>query len=474
MQVMVTDDLPKEMNWLWNEVVYNGRDCCIPLEILPKLQSQFELCDQLIYDFERTMQKPALAMMLRGINIDQDVRSSMMARLEYDLGRLERWLNQLAIAMWDKGINPNSHVQLKDFFYEYMGLDKEYIYHRGTKKLSTNRECLERIANKHKLTRPIINTILAMRDCIKKLSVLRTCVDHTGRFRCSFNVAGTNTGRWSSSKSVFGGGSNAQNITEDIREAFIPDPGYTICYLDLEQAESRAVAYLSEDLAYIQACESGDLHTSVAQMVWPELPWNGDGGPKDRAVAERPFYRHFSYRFMAKRGGHATNYRITSFALARALKVETRIIKDFQERYLDKYKGIVRWHGVISRMLGESSYLVTPMGRRRLFFERCSDDSTLRKAIAYVPQSTIGDLLNLGLLRVWRKLDAGLEFLLQCLGQVHDAAVLQVALTHLHLIGEAKALMTIPVPIHGRIMVVPVEAKYGQNWKHLKKYAEAA
>lgn len=472
MQTLITDDLPSQMTWLQNEGVYNGIDAAITLEVNPKIAAQMGPLENLIYTFERALQKPALAMMLRGILIDEDVRSSMIAHYEVQRDKLERWLNTLAIACWDQSLNPNSPVQLKRFFYEYMGLPKEYKYYRGQKKVSTDRDCLERISNKYDYTRPIISTILALRDAIKKISVLRTAVDAGGRFRCSYNPAGTNTGRWSSSKSVFGFGSNAQNITEELREAFIPDPGYKICYLDLEQAESRAVAYIAQDLAYIQACESGDLHTSVAKMVWPELPWNGDGGPKDRAVADTPFYRHFSYRFMAKRGGHSTNYKITPFSLARALKVETRIIEDFQERYLDKYAGIPRWHRELQRELQATGRLITPMGRKRIFFDRLSDDSTLRKAIAFVPQSTIGDLLNLGLLRLWRILDTG-DRVLQVLGQVHDAVVFQVLAMHLHLIAEAVKLMTIPVPIHGRTMVVPVEPKFGDNWKDLQLYKEA-
>lgn len=474
MQILNTRALPKQMYWLQNEAIYNGRDACITLEVYPKIADQFDEYDKLIYDFERTLQLPALAMMRRGILIDQDVRSSMIARFEIQYEKLDNWLNQLAVTIWDKRLNPNSHVQLKEILYEHMRLDKQYIYEKGVKKLSSNRDCLERLADKYDYSRPLINTVLALRDINKKLSVLKTCVDSSGRFRCSYNPAGTNTGRWSSSKSVFGGGSNAQNITEELREAYIPDIGCFIVYADLEQAESRAVAYISEDLAYIQACESGDLHTAVAKMVWPELPWNGDDGPKDRAVAETPFYRHFSYRFMAKRGGHATNYLISKFSLARALKLETRFIEDFQDRYYDKYQGIRRWHHRVQKELQASYCLVTPMGRRRLFFDRLTDDSTLRKAVAYVPQSTIGDLLNLGLLRVWRNLDTGRELLFNILGQVHDAIVFQVHNTQLHLISEAKKLMTIPVPIHNRTMVVPVEAKYGKNWKDLKKYKETA
>lgn len=54
--------------------------------------------------------------------------------------------------------------------------------------------------------------------------------------------------------------------------------------------------------------ESGDLHTANARRIWArELPWTGDI-LQDRRIADRPFYRDFSYRDMAKRGSHLSNF----------------------------------------------------------------------------------------------------------------------------------------------------------------------
>ena len=85
---------------------------------------------------------------------------------------------------------------------------------------------------------------------------------------------------------------------------FVADPGFKICGIDLEQAESREVGWLSGiicgDWSYLDACYSGDLHTLVARTAWPELPWTDDA-KLDRAVADTPFYRHLTYRDMAKK-----------------------------------------------------------------------------------------------------------------------------------------------------------------------------
>lgn len=469
MQVIDTTDLPKEMTWLVQDAVYNGKDCCITAECDPKLARKLTPQTESIYKFELALQKPALTMMLRGVNIDMDLRARMMGGLRHDINRLENWFDQLCVETCGHPVNHRSPAQLFELFYRDMALPVEHTVQKGERKPSTNRECLERLFDKHLYAKPLVKTILALRDAEKKYGVLKTCVDHTGRFRCSYNIGGTNTGRWSSSRSVFGYGSNYQNITEEIREAFIPDPGYVICYADLEQAESMVVAYESEDLNYLQACLSGDLHTQVTKYIWPDLKWANDNGPEDRKIAEQLYYRHFSHRYMSKRAGHASNYLISAWGLARALKLAIALVEEVQNKYFTIFPGIKRWHGEIQSQLQSSAYLVTPMGRVRIFFDRLLDDATLRKAIAFIPQSTVADILNLALYRVWKYLEPlGVELL----GQVHDAIVFQVPENKLNLINKVNDMMRIPVRIKGRTMVIKSEIKYGMNWKDLEKYTD--
>ncbi|MGH7239436.1 MAG: hypothetical protein ACREHG_05135, partial [Candidatus Saccharimonadales bacterium] len=103
------------------------------------------------------------------------------------------------------------------------------------------------------------------------------------------------------------GNTNLQNITEELRHIFIADKGYKLVGIDAEQSDSRMVGYmcglLFDDWTYLDACESGDLHTFVARLTWPDLGWNGNI-KKDRKIADRRFYRHFSYRDTCKRLGH--------------------------------------------------------------------------------------------------------------------------------------------------------------------------
>lgn len=442
--------------------VYNGMDSCLTLEVYDKIKNQPSKEVQKIYEFELAQMKPALAMMLRGISVDLKAAAEMTAELQRKEKLLEEWLERMARAVWNNTLNPNSPQQLIKFFYTAMGLPKQYINQKGEKKVSTNRESLEKLAEKYKYARPIVNTILDLRDTRKKLAVISACIDDTGRFRASYNIGGTETGRWSSSKNVFGGGTNAQNITSELREIFIADPGYYIGYIDLEQAESRGVGYLSGDEAYIKACESGDLHTKVSRDIWTDLPWTGNLA-EDKVIAKQPFYRHYSYRDMAKKGGHASNYYGQPYTVAKNLKVPVKLIEEFQFKYFLQFSGVKEWHKEVQRELQTKGYLITPFGRKRVFYGRLRDDATLREAIAFVPQSLIADILNLALYLVWKQLDDCNDF--QILGQVHDAIIFQVKENRLDLVDQLQEVMKIQVPIKGKTMTIPSEVTLGYTWK---------
>ncbi len=384
--------------------IYNGLDCMVTHEVHGKIAPQLSPeHTEGVYAFERALQGPALRMMLRGVRIDQDERSLQLYELKSTWQRVRRWLTRLSVEVTEGDVNYRSHIQLKSLFYDTLKLPVQYKREKGQKKVTVGREALEKLKF-HFYAIPLINAILKLRDLDKLIQVLESGVDRDGRLRASFNVAATVTGRWSSSKNVFGRGTNLQNITERMRRMFIADRGRKLAYPDLEQAESRVVAHLSQDPRYIEACESGDLHTTVARLIWPDLAWTGDLD-KDKKIAESPYYRHFTYRDLSKRGGHLSNYGGSAWKLARALKVEEKLAEEFQETYFSTFRGIRDWHHSVQYRLQSTGIITTPLGRRRTFFGRLNDDHTLREAIAHEPQSTVADIFNIGLLRTWQKYD---------------------------------------------------------------------
>ena len=448
---------PEEQDW-----IYCGLDCCLTAEINGILDQQLMPITERTYRFDFAMQGPALAMMARGFLIDQAARAENLYNLDKQFTKVDSILQRLAEALWGSGLNQASPKQLMSFFYDFMQLPIQYKNVKGERRPTTDREALEKLREIYFYTEPFINCILKLRDIAKLIGILKLGVDSDGRMRCGYRPKMTETGRWASNKNAFGTGTNFQNITNKMRRMFVADPGKKLAEIDLAQAESRAVAYLARDEAYIAACESGDLHTFTARLVWKDVVWTGDD-KRDKALAEQIFYRHFSRRDLAKRGGHASNYVATPFTIAKHLKIEKDIAEEFQSGYFEVFSGIRRYHHNVQELIQASGKLTTSYGRQRYFFGRLHDDATLREAVAYTPQSIIVDNLDLGLMKVWQELDLH-EGRIQVLNQVHDSFVYQFDENDDEVHDCVLALMNNPIFIHGRALRVPVEIKVGYTW----------
>lgn len=479
MTIIHTEDIrPGSLTNSESHQTYCGLDTMVTLEVHEEL-SRLHNAPPEIYAFERALQAPYLEIMCRGFAVDGVGRSRAAGVLRERIQGLLRTLNELSIAAWGRPLNARSPAQLRDFFYGTMHLPEIWLSQKGQRKLSTSREALEKLEESHLYARPFIACILAIRDLGKQLDVFETEIDSDGRMRTSYNIAGTETGRPSSSSNAFGTGGNLQNIAPTLRYVFVADPGMKLAVIDLEQVEARDVGWfcgcLFSDWSYLDACELGDLHTNNARRIWPERKWTGDQAG-DRKLADQNYYREFSYRDMAKRGSHLSNYMGTAWTASRALKVPLPMMEDFQARYVrgrsagklpeiaPAFPCIPRWWQWIAQELQLTHQLVTPFGRRRHFFGRLGDDTTLREAIAFLPQSTTADRMNLGLWRVWKN-QPGVQLLAQTydsitfqykdLGHEYESEVLSTALQHIRVELQHPS---------GRRYVVPGEAKMGWNW----------
>jgi DNA polymerase I len=451
-----------ETEKLW---LYNGLDCCVTHEVFGVLEPQLDNQTRATYEFEKALQAPVLEMKIRGVKVDFELRNKVIKEYEKQIAQISKGLDLIiSDGIGVPGLNWRSPKQLKELFYGTLGLPP--IKKRNAKGFyepTVNRDALEQL-DAYFNAQPIISHILGLRDIAKKSSVLKTGIDRDGRMRTSYNIAGTTTGRFSSSLSDFGTGTNLQNIEDRLRSVFVADTGYKFAYVDLEQAESRLVGAIEWNLfhdgTYLDACESGDLHTSVCKLAWgSQLPWTTDL-KRNKILAEQPFYRQHSYRHMAKVLGHGTNYAGKPYTMAKHTKLDAKLIAEFQQKYFAAFASHQRWHAHVASQLLQFGNLTTLTGRRRWFFGRRNDDSTVREAIAFDPQGSVGDILNTGMLKVWR---TGLA---QLLLQVHDAILIQYPEEKESDI-LPKLLKEIEVPIelrHGRTLLIPSEAKVGWNW----------
>src|SRR5437588_1462867 len=143
-----------------------------------------------------------------------------------------------------------------------------------TKAASTDQETLEKLAALDLPGAKLPKKILEHRQVAKLKS---TYVDalpelvnpNTGRVHTSFNQTIAATGRLSSSDP------NLQNIPvrreqgQQIRQAFVPRPGWTLLTADYSQVELRLLAHFCGDAALRQAfAEDHDVHALVAAQIF--------------------------------------------------------------------------------------------------------------------------------------------------------------------------------------------------------------
>lgn len=498
------------------EDCYNGLDVTGTLEVaevlLPRLNEH-----AVTYDFERALQLPAFAMMARGIRVDVPVRDKMIKELERELrGHIKRISEMEEVtSVWDgtqlesgicidrpfgpsgkpahhkwprgvpdnerscevchkprvtaKPFEPGSNDQVMHLLY-----DLHHIPPMTNKKkeVSVDEDVLDRLGHKYPKMKGLTDAILEVRDKVKQLGTLRAKLTPDNRYPSSFNVGAAWTGRFSSAQNPYRQGGNSQNLSERHRKMFIPDPGMEIGYADLKTAESFVVAHLAGDEEYITAHKLGDVHTFVARLVWPELPWTGDiRADKKIAQANFPEWDNIpghDFRFQSKSIQHGSNLGLTSRGIALQKRIPIAQAEAGQGMYFNAFPFIKGWQEWTAKTVSEHGIFTNPFGRNIQLMGRPWDPHTRNQGLAFQPQSAVADLLDLAMFRVWWRMD---PHKIQLLAQVHDALLFQFPKGRLDYVHEMVQLMSIPFTISDyrgnvRTMIIQVEVAVGGNWGH--------
>lgn len=452
------DDLINQTERDW---VYNGLDCCITREVFDNMVPQLGPETSATYDLSRRLQGPLLEVGLRGVRIDQPRKAEVIEELHQNLDQLERQLDRIVLeGVGMRHFNWRSTPDRLDLFYNRLQLPE--IRRRG--KPTVDRAAREKMMG-YTIAQPILIHMNALADINEKIKKLKSEVDPDGRIRTTYNIAGTNTGRLSSSFSIYGTGGNLQNVEEALRSLFIADPGMKWCKVDAKQIQSRIVGAIEWKLfqngTYLDACESSDLHTVVAELVWPHLPWTGNA-KRDKALCDNrdaPFYRHYTHRDLCKKLGHGTNFGGAPPTLSQQTGVPIELVIAFQPKYLQAFPAHDDWHFWVAQQLATTGYIIGITGRKRWFWDRRNDPDTIRAAIAYDPQNSEAFIVNSGMLNIWWTQTATLMM------HEHDGLVYQYP-EHLEdeIIPKLLSQLEVPIDIgHGRTLVVPYEAKVGFN-----------
>ena len=422
---------------------YNAKDSATTLEIWDVLWEQIKLRK---YEeaYANTMRifNPLLFMQAYGIRADREALEETKIEVEAHIEDIQRDLDK----MCGKPLNPNSNKQCQMYFYVEKGIKP---YFNGD-SITTDDKAMQRIA---RLGHKEAKYIQEIRSLVKlKGTYLDIKFDEDSRLRCSYNPVGTTTSRLSSSKTIFGTGTNFQNIPPEFRAFLKPDLGSILIEVDKVQAEWIAVAYISGDANMIEVVEKKmDAHVRTASLMFdidmeevtPELRKKG------------------------KTCNHALNYDMgyKGFALTYGFReIEAR---ELVRRYHSAYPGIRLWHEKVQNQLSSDRTLYNCFGRPRRFLERWGD-TLWKSAYAYNPQSTVVQVVNTAM---WKAYDSKLLPYLYLIGQVHDSLLGQHTYDKMdslmHSIRKIVEYLDIPIPCNGRVFIIPTEIKIGFDWGNM-------
>lgn len=435
------------------EWIYNCKDCCVTYECALEIRKEMEEFN-VVKHYEMIPNRlitPLMTMQREGILVDVKRRSELDKELDLKIQKLQLRLN----AAVGRELNVNSPKQVKEFLYEDLRLPP--IYGWGTKDgkkvkvLSSDEDAI----NEHqkKTDNPVLGIILEIRGLVKLLGTyVRAELESNNRICTSYKISGTETGRLSSSQSIYGRGTNIQNIPRlpAIRSIFIADPGKILVNADLSQAEARVVAYLAKEERMINVFKTGqDIHIFNAAIIF-------NCHPNEVSSIQRQ---------TAKNRVHGANYRIGPVKAAKLAGTSEEKAREDLNKYKSHFPNLENWWREIEDQVGKTRVMTNLFGRKRIFFGRWGHE-LVNEAIAYVPQSTVGDLLNLGLIRAWPNMPPGWKIS----ANNHDSILAQVpeGTDEMHIWKFFKHYLEIPLQVHNYTFTIPIDIKIGINWGEMK------
>jgi DNA polymerase I-like protein with 3'-5' exonuclease and polymerase domains len=247
----------------------------------------------------------------------------------------------------------------------------------------------------------------------------------------------------------------------NIREIFVPDPGYTWIDLDLERADLFVVCYESEDESLKKAMRAGvDIHLLNAfALIGKEPP------PYEQLIEGHPRYSEWlsslkHERQFAKVFCHGTNYGGKARTMSAHTGRTVAEVERAQRLWFGAHPGIERWHQRVQQQITSKRFVENKFGYRWYIFDRI--DAVLPEAIAWIPQSTVSIVIN----RIWERIHRELNEV-EVLIQVHDSLCMQVPTRRLNdLLPKIKECAKVVIP-YADPLIIPVSIKTSdRSWGH--------
>ena len=414
-----------------------------------------------VYEEELGQIDTAIFLQYNGNFVNNDKRLILLKKTDQTIQEAKEELFEII----GETLNYNSHIQVHTLLYEKEKLPMQFKRRKTIseqRKLTADDEALDKL--NRTCSSKVPSLIIKYRKATKrKSSFLEMELSPNKRVHSSYNVAGTGFSRWSSSKSLvlpFGPG-NLQNIPEETRIIYEVEQGYSILRADYVQAEAAVVARLSCDTPLIKLFEEAfgmspserkkehDIHKYTAATMLS----------KDQTDINSIERRN------GKTLRHACSYLGGPGVIANELGVSISDGKLLYKMYRLKNGHLTNWQDKLAEQFRINRTFYNCFGRSHRFLGRW--DHHLHAALcAYNPQSTIGDLLNRAIRRVYQ--EKGDEYDIWM--QLHDALYVRVEDSKIdQAIEDIRRIMLIPIKIEEKEVLVDVDFAVGKNWGEMKE-----
>ncbi len=457
---------------------YNCFDCIATWQIVEPIER--DLVNHHSLEFYRNHIQPAMLALTRaenrGIRVDVAEMSRRHAELLKEISYEEKKKNWTLVGTLTKrlrdlsgmpDLNPNSPKQLADLFYTKLRLPVQ-LNHK-TKLPTADKNARDKLSKNH----PEHSGLFSLLDEWSQKETLVTgflsrTPRRNGRMYTHYNVAGTVTGRLSSSEPLDEPGTNLANIPRgEFRKIFLSDDDDEVLLkADLKSAEWMVVCWACPIERYIERYKENpdwDVHRYAASKVY---------GVPENEVTKNP------QRSNAKNGVYGSNYAMQAPRAAQTWKTTIAEAEFILTRWRQETPEIAaRYWSKIRRAIESSRSVVNPLGRKRMFFDRINFppndlDQIFRDAYSHYAQSTVADIIN----RAFTLMDHFFNPLeARPLLQVHDEIVVSCKKSCVEkYIGLMRKFMEYPITFEGvsTPLIIQAEITVGPDWYDQKPFEE--
>lgn len=414
--------------------VYNIKDIIYTLEVkevlYPMLQEDKELLE--LYTFQQEKLAPILAgMMNKGIRVDVPRKKELYTFFSKLLLDIVEQVKQVL----GEDFNPNSSPQKKKIFSDLLGI--ELVKRKGTDTCDAS--AMLEYLKEYPMYKPLLSLLLEHSSLkVFTNNFLGMELDKDGRARTQYKIAGTATGRLASTKNVYGRGANLMNIPSkgkldlqqcvalvdhdstlageleiegliklpNIKKIFLPDEGMEFCDADYSGADIMVVA-ADSDCTWLQDYFSNPRGCGKVYAYIASNYFQREVLPTDKE------YKIYKGVF------NGSNYGMGVAKLASMAGISQSLAQGLQDYYFDLCWEVRKWQQRIARDIKTKGFISNIYGRRGWYVNN-NDPMLLNKALAFIPQSTIADLINHAMVEIDRRLPNATITL-----QVHDSLVVQ-------------------------------------------------